>query len=450
MEEIPPEERLKACDDVPVTTGPTPLIRSALYTHRQSKRHPFTRIQKLLFCSTLLIILLASLPIGAYFVLKTFERRQAQAASPSALPVDGSIEVAPSRDPERKLARFIEQTISKMTLDEELEQMIIVHFGGHGYSSELQKMVADQHVGGYILYEFNIQTLAQTHALDSAAQADASLPLFVFTDQEGGVVNRLAPITGRRPSAEAMGATNNPNVAFQEGASDAKYLIQMGVNVDLAPVVDVQTVSDGATIMPGRMFGTTPEKVTTFAGAYLDGLQGQNIIGSLKHWPGLGNATVDPHDRLPVFQRSRQDLNAIDFAPYRALITQGNVDMIMSTHELVTAYDSNLPASVSPILIDQVLRHELGFQGVVVTDALYMGALSYRWSMPQAAVLAVIAGNDLLMGPGNASQVQQMVNALHAAVDSGQISKARIDLSVERILALKIKYGLLKVPGNAP
>ncbi len=450
MKEVPPEERLKACDDSPITTDAPPLIRVVPSTHQRSKRPPCTRTQKLVLYSALLVILLASLPIGAYLLMKTAERQQAQVTAASAVRVAASIVAAPSLDPERKLARFITQIISKMSLDEELEQMIIVHFGGHGYSSELQKMVAEQHVGGYILYEFNIQTLAQTHALDSAAQADASLPLFVFTDQEGGVVNRLAPITGRRPSAEAMGATNNPEVAFQEGTSDAKYLTQMGVNVDLAPVVDVRTVSDGATIMPGRMFGTTPEKVTTFAHAYMEGLQSQNIISSLKHWPGLGNATVDPHDRLPIFTRSRQDLNAIDFAPYRALIAQGNVDMIMSTHELVPAYDPNMPASVSPIMIDQVLRHDVGFQGVVITDALYMGGLSYRWSMPQAAVLAVIAGNDLLMGPGNAAQVQQMVHALHAAVDSGQISKARIDLSVERILALKVKYGLLKLPGNAP
>ncbi|HEY7127866.1 MAG TPA: glycoside hydrolase family 3 N-terminal domain-containing protein [Ktedonobacterales bacterium] len=450
MKKKPHEERLKECEDLPATIDSTPFMLAVPYTHRQLKRNPFKGTQKLIFCSTLLVILLASLPIGAYFLMKTFERQQAKVASASAMHIKAPIEIAPSLDPERKLARFIEQTISKMSLDEELEQMIVVHFGGHGYSSELQKMVADQHVGGIILYEFNIQTLAQTHALDSSAQADASPPLFVFTDQEGGVVNRLAPITGRRPSAEAMGGTNNPEVAFQEGTSDAKYLTQMGVNVDLAPVVDVQTISDSATIMPGRMFGTTPDKVTTFAGAYLNGLQSQNIIGSLKHWPGLGNATVDPHDRLPVFNRSRQDLNAIDFAPYRALIAQGSVDMIMSTHELVTAYDPNMPASVSPIMIDQVLRHDIGFQGVVITDALYMGALSYRWSMPQAAVLAVIAGNDLLMGPGNASQVQQMVHALHAAVASGQISKARIDLSVERILALKIKYRLLNFPGNEP
>jgi beta-N-acetylhexosaminidase len=408
------------------------------------EEHLTTRPRKLMIWLALLAVVLASAPIGAYLEMKIIERQQGQAANTNLVAPEGVLAAPRMLDPERREAQFIDQMVKHMTLDEELGQMLVVHFGGYTLTPDLETMIADQHVGAVLLYEFNIQTLAQTQALDAAAQARAQIPLFISTDQEGGVVNRLYPITGWRPSAEALGATNDPNQAFKQGADDARLLGQMGVNVDLAPVVDVQQVSDSANLMPGRMFGTTPEKVATFAGAYLDGLQSQGVVGSLKHWPGLGSMTVDPHDALPILNRSRQDLNAIDFAPYRALLAQGNVDMIMSTHELVPAYDPDLPASVSPILIDQVLRGELGFQGVIITDALYMGALSYRWTMPQAAVLAVIAGNDLLTGPGDPYQVQQVLNALHAAIDSGQITRARIDLSVERILALKIKYGLIK------
>ncbi len=194
------------------------------------------------------------------------------------------------------------------------------------------------------------------------------------------------------------------------------------------------------------MYGTTPDKVAAFAGAYLNGLQDQGVIGTVKHWPGLGADTVDPHDALPVLDRSQADLNKIDFAPYKTLLAEGNVDMIMSTHELVPAYDKNLPATLSPVLIDQVLRHDLGYQGVVITDGLYMQAIRQHWSLAQAAVLAVIAGNDMLLGPYNIQGMQDVLNALKAAVESGQISKERIDLSVQRILALKIKYGLIKMP----
>ena len=121
--------------------------------------------------------------------------------------------------------------------------------------------------------------------------------------------------------------------------------------------------------------------------------------------------------------------------------------MIMSTHELLPAYDEHMPSSLSPILIDQVLRNDLGYQGVVITDGLYMGALA-RWSVAEAAVLAIIAGNDIVLGPWNSAQVQQVLDAMQAAVESGQISKARIDLSVARILALKIEEGLINVPTN--
>jgi len=178
----------------------------------------------------------------------------------------------------------------------------------------------------------------------------------------------------------------------------------------------------------------------------LNALPSQGIIGTLKHWPGLGADTVDPHDALPTIQSSRAELNSINFAPYRTLIAQGNVDMIMSTHELVPAYDKTLPATLSPILINQVLRGDLGYQGVIITDGLYMRAISEHWTLPQAAVLAVQAGNDILLGPYNIQTVQNVLDALQAAVTSGTISKARIDLSVERILALKIKYGLIQVP----
>jgi beta-N-acetylhexosaminidase len=250
-----------------------------------------------------------------------------------------------------------------------------------------------------------------------------------------------------------MGATGDPNQAYQQGISDAQAMKQMGFNLNLAPVVDVQTLTNAQydnSTMAGfeyRMFGTTSDQVSSFAGAYLDGLQSQGIIGCLKHWPGLGSVNVDPHQALPINNRNQQELNNIEFAPYRTLLAKGNVDMIMDTHEMVPAYDPNLPASLSPILINQVLRQNLGYQGVIFTDALDMGALTASYSVPQSAVLAIEAGNDLLEGIWSPDVMQSVVDALNAAVASGQITKARIDQSVQRILALKIKYGLIQVPG---
>ena len=406
------------------------------------KRAGYTFLQKLIICTALIVALVAAIPLAASFILH-LSQNQAQSAIPTINPTD--VTSLPNlRDTERREALFIDQMIEHMTLDEEIGQMLVGDVYGTSYGADLQSMVVDNHIGAVILYGGNIQSMDQTQALDAAIQQHAQIPLFISSDQEGGTVNRLLNITGYRPSAEEIGATNDPNRAYQQGVDDGKILGQLGINLNLAPVVDVQTVSDAASILPTRMFGTTADKVTTFAGAYLVGLQSQNVVGSIKHWPGLGWSTVDPHDALPVTNRSKDDLNAIDFAPYRTLISKGDVDMVMVTHELVTAYDSTMPSSVSPILVDQVLRHDLGFQGVVVTDGLHMAALS-RWTPGQVAVLAVKAGDDMLLS-FSSFELPGVFDALHQAITSGQITKARIDLSVQRILALKIKYGLIKMP----
>jgi beta-N-acetylhexosaminidase len=425
-------------------------------TRKLPGRHGrFSPSQKLTIILAL-VVLVGALSLGAYAMLQLTRGQQQASLTPVA--TNGAGALPKQLDPERRIAKYIDQLIAKMTLDEEIGQMIMVEWDEGGtFNNDLQYMINNEHAGGIILYTFNnnIQTRPQVTALTAAIQAHAKIPLLISIDQEGGNVNRLDPITGPRPSARDIGSTNDPNRAYQQGASDGKILRELGFNVNLAPDVDVQKLSDSvfnASTMVGfeyRMYGTTPGKVAVFGGAYLNGLQDQGVIGTLKHWPGLGADIVDPHDALPTLNSSKAELNSVDFAPYRTLLAEGNVDMIMSTHELVPAYDKNLPATLSPILIDQVLRQQLGYQGVVITDGLYMQAISQHWSLTQAAVLAVKAGNDILLGPYNTQGVQSVIDALHAAVSSGQISKARIDLSVQRILALKIKYGLLKVPPQA-
>ncbi len=446
MKETPTENHLEEWHEIASGSQQRhrPQQSPARRLRPRRRRAPYTRGQKLIITLALVVAVVASLPIGAYLLMKQTTRQQAQ--TPGGAP-SATIPSPIVRDPERLAALFIDQMIAHMTLDEELGQMLVGAFLGPTLSSDLQTMIVTDHVGAIILYGGNMPSAAQVRALDAAVQAHAKIPLFISSDQEGGTVNRLLPITGPRPSAEEIGDTNDPNKAMQQGVSDGQILAGLGINLNLAPVVDVQTVSDSVSVLSTRMFGTTPDKVTTFAGAYLDGLQSQGVIGSLKHWPGLGSATVDPHAGLPVLNRSQADLNKIDFAPYRALIAQGNVDMILTTHEIVPAYDPNLPASISPIMINQVLRHDLGYQGVIITDGLHMGALSNRWTAAQAAVLAVEAGDDLLLS-FQANEMPGVFDALHAAINSGQITKQRIDLSVERILALKIKYGLITVPAN--
>jgi len=426
------------------------------YTSRQSRytfeappparpprrqRAPYSRSQKLIIALALVVALVAAVPLAAYAALKLAPRPPTQ----SAVKATPTPTATPTPSPAQIEAQFITQMIAGMSLDEELGQMLVGAFLGSTYNSDVQTMVETDHIGTVILYAGNMLSASQLKKLDTSIQAHTHIPLFISTDQEGGTVNRLLYISGPRPSAEEIGDTNDPNKAMQQGVSDGQILSQLGINLNLAPVVDVQNVSDAISPLPTRMYGTTPGKVTAFAGAYLNGLQSQGVIGSLKHWPGLGDVAVDPHAGLPIQKRSKTDLNNIDFAPYKALIAQGNVDMILTTYVTDTVYDPNLPGALSPIMIDQVLRGDLGYQGVVITDGLHMGAISNRWTAAQAALLAVEAGDDLLLS-FQASEIPGVLSAFHTAIDKGQITKARIDLSVQRILALKIKYGLIKVP----
>jgi beta-N-acetylhexosaminidase len=238
-----------------------------------------------------------------------------------------------------------------------------------------------------------------------------------------------------------MAAQGNAQYVYQQGAQDAKWMRELGLNADLAPVVDVQTVSPP--VLDTRMFGSDPKTVDTYAGAFLDGLQQNKVIGCLKHFPGLGAITSDPHNGLPTVNRSKADLENIDLAPYRMLIQQKQPAMIMSTDVLMPAIDPNLPAELSPKAINGVLRGELGYNGVVMTDGLYMGGITAQWSLSQASVLSIIAGDDLVEGPFTVDQVASVVTGLKQAIQDGRLSVARIDQSVMRILLMKMQYGII-------
>jgi beta-N-acetylhexosaminidase len=167
------------------------------------------------------------------------------------------------------------------------------------------------------------------------------------------------------------------------------------------------------------------------------------VIGCLKHFPGLGSASIDPHFSLPHMDRSLTTLNAVDFVPYRTLINEGIVPMVMVTHILNPQLDPNLPTSLSYNVVTKLLRQQLNFKGVIISDTLWMGGISNTYTLAQAAVLAVQAGTDLLLGPRGLSDTQNMIFGLHQAVMSGQISMDQINASVQRIIEMKLQYKIL-------
>lgn len=333
------------------------------------------------------------------------------------------------------------QMVDRMSLDDKLGQLIVIQFTDTTYTPDQARMVEPFHPGGVILYAYAMGTAGQVRGLLANAQHDSPVPMFTFTDLEGGVVDRLEPYLGPRMSAPDMAASGNPQVAEQQGAQAARDLRSFGFNADLAPDVDVALV-----IGPdqwGRTFGSTPQPVTTYAGAWLQGLQSQGVVGSLKHFPGLGAATTDAHKDLPVINRTRAQVEATELAPYRTLIATGQVDMVMSTDLLMPALDLTMPAELSRPIITGVLRDELHFDGVAITDALYMSGITDHWSFAQASVLAIEAGNDMIMAPWQPGMVQGIVTGLKQAFAHGDLTMSQINTSVRRILALKIRYHLL-------
>jgi len=264
-------------------------------------------------------------------------------------------------------------------------------------------------------------------------------------------VRRLDLIYGPRMSATQIEQTGDVKVAAQQGLKVSKQMAALGLNEDLTPDVDVNQVNGYD--MVTRTFGNTPAEVIKYAGPYLQAMQGNGTIGCLKHYPGLGGATPDAHKTLPVVNSTRQQIYDIDLAPFKYFIQSPdallNPGMIMPTDVLMPAIDPKYPAELSHIFMTDILRNEFHYDGVVLTDALYMQGITKTWDMYTASVMALQAGDDMLLGANGTAQTIGVINAIKQALKDGQLTKARIDESAARIIALKMQYHLMPtyVPG---
>jgi beta-N-acetylhexosaminidase len=335
--------------------------------------------------------------------------------------------------------------LSRMTLDQKLGQLFMVQYWGYSYSSDLETMIRDQYAGGVIMYGAQMHTFDQTKNDIARMQQKAWMPLLISADEEGGFVERIMNIYGDRPGALETYQTGNIQNAAKLGHSITHDLQALGINTDLAPDVDVPVVMGPDQYM--RTWGYTPQSVIDWGGTYLRAIQGDGEIACLKHFPGLGAATSDAHQDLPVVKRTQDQLYSSELAPYKYFIQSqnklNNPGMIMTTDVLMPALDPTMPAELSHPIVTGILRHQLGYDGVVLTDALYMLGIAKKWDLPQAVVLAIEAGNDMILGVRDPSMLSASEAALKQAIENGSLSMAQIDESVTRILALKIQYNLL-------
>ncbi len=341
--------------------------------------------------------------------------------------------------------------VSHMSLDEKLGQLIMVEYDDTYYSPDLDMMINKLHAGGVIMYEFQMQTASQTAHDIGQMQSHAKLPLLVSSDEEGGIVHRLIHVYPPRPSALSVYQSGNPNYAAQQGHQVAHDLKAIGINENLAPDVDVALIPDAPDQIT-RTYGFTTDSVIQYAGPYMRAMQSDGVVACIKHYPGLGDASIDAHFGLPVVNRTRDQLYSVELAPFKHFIqSQNKLDnpgMIMPTDVLMPAIDPKMPAELSHVFMTDILRHQFGYDGVVLTDALYMQGIAQTWSMPEAAVLALNAGDDMLLGPTGSDQMIAMLNGLKAALKNGTLAQARVDEAATRIIALKMQYHLM--PAIAP
>jgi len=412
-----------------------------------------TRVSRALLILLLLLPLLAAgcaSPDAAPGPVPPAEREQPSSpgkpqepdspAKPAPQEPDRPAEPAePADDPAAKL-------LSRMTLDEKLGAMIIAGVEGMKPDARARRMIAERHVGGVIFYKDNMSdpagVAAYTNRLKAWNRGNPS-PLLVSVDEEGGKVSRL-PGGVKLPDASVVGRSGDGVYAAKIGAYLGALCRAMGFNVDYAPVLDIHSHPDNPVIGP-RAYGTDAETVTAMGLGVMNGIKGKGVIPVTKHFPGHGDTAVDSHLDLPVVNKTAEELQAFEWVPFQAAIRAG-ADVVMIAHILFPELDSAYPASLSRAVVTDVLRGQMGYTGVVVTDDLTMGAIAKRYGMGEAAVLSVQAGSDLLLVAHGYGNVDDVLDALGDAVADGVITEQRIDESVARILALKRKYKLTDAP----
>jgi beta-N-acetylhexosaminidase len=337
-----------------------------------------------------------------------------------------------------------EPMLSEMTVRDMVGQMFVVSVGGTEPDYYIEKMVRQRNVGGVILFGYNMKNEGQVKSLTGSLQnlsmkTDPAVPLLIAVDQEGGDI-ASAPWVAPQPAAAEVGSRGDPDEARAVAAEMGRQLLRAGVNTDFAPVVDT---GFGAAI-GNRSYGEDPEMVARMGAAAVEGFEEAGVISAAKHFPNHGPATSDSHVSLPVIRHDSETVENYDLPPFRAAVEAG-VPLVMVGHLVYPAIDPDRPASLSKEAIS-MLREDLGFHGVVVTDDLAMAGATGGGSPASAAVEAVKAGADLLIISSPPQQQADAYDAVVEAVETGEIPRAQIRESVERVLRVKEKYHLHGAP----
>lgn len=376
-------------------------------------------MKKFLLILGLLVII--AIPIVIYFVYD-FD-------SDANIPSDN----LDTNEPEK--TDKITKMLDNMSVEEKVGQMFMVRVP----KENADKRVSEYHLGGYIMFGRDFDNKAKEEVINNIAswQEASDIPMLIGVDEEGGTVNRISTNTEFRSepfkSSQELYKEGGFDLIYEDTITKANFLKELGINVNFAPVVDVSTNPDD--YIYKRSFGKNANLTSEYAEVVVRAMKESNIASVLKHFPGYGNNT-DTHTGIAIDNRTLETFKENDFLPFEAGIKAG-ANMVLVSHNIVTNMDSNNPASLST-RVHEILRNDLGFAGVIITDDLYMDAISKNYDS-SVAVLAILAGNDLICTTDFESQIPEVI----AAVEDGTISIDRINESVRRILELKLELNLI-------
>lgn len=342
----------------------------------------------------------------------------------------------------------LDDFINNLSLEEKLGQMLIVGFDGYEVNDDFRKIIEDYKIGGVILFKRNIQNSKQLLDLNNNIKMINSknkLPLFISVDEEGGTVTRLPEGSTKFPSNQVIGKINDKNLSYEIGNIIGTELKAFGFNMDFAPVLDIYSNPEN-TVIGNRAFGNNPKIVSTLGIATMKGLQKSKVIPVVKHFPGHGDTKLDSHIGLPVIDYPKERLDNFELIPFKNAINEG-ADVVMAAHILFPEIDNTKkPATLSKKILTDILRVQLNFEGVIITDDFEMGAITNNYEIKDAAVESIKAGTDIILVCHTAEKQIEILEGLKEAVHNDEISIERIDQSVKRIIKLKEKYDLNNEP----
>lgn len=351
-----------------------------------------------------------------------------------------------SKEDLKKAHQWADKTYRSLSQDEKLGQLFIVALytnKGEDYINQIRNIVVTEKIGGLILMQ---DDAAREINLVNEFQQKSKIPMMIGMDAEWGLFQRIAT-AHKFPWAITLGAIQDKNLIYQMSAKVAEDCHRMGINWDFAPVVDVNTNPNNP-IIGNRSFGSEVDNVISSALSYSNGLQDNTILAAIKHFPGHGDTSTDSHLDLPVVSHSIERLNTVELAPFKALMDKG-IGGVMVAHLYVPSLESGkgIPASVSKNIITDLLKNKLGYKGLIITDALNMGAVANKYKPGELDALAFKAGNDIMLFSQGVSEGKKLIQK---GIDKGEISQSRVEESVKKILLTKYFLGLDKYSPKNP